>query len=65
MSHSDNVGRKTIDEGDLAWPEGVQDKELIKIEARKDGHLSPSVVEIGNNGGLVFEFVDGEVDEAK
>ena len=65
MSHKDNVGRKIVDEGDLACLEGVRGKELIKIVARKDGRLSPDVVQICNDGSLVFEFVNGEVDEAK
>ena len=64
LSHSDNVSRKIVDEGDPAWSKGFRHEELIKIVARKDGHLSAGVVEISNDGGLVFEFDNGEVDEA-
>jgi hypothetical protein len=45
--------------------EGVQDEELIKILAREDGHRSAGIVEIGIYCSLVFELIDGEVDEAK
>jgi hypothetical protein len=65
LSHRDNVVGKIYGEGDLGCTEGVQDEELIKILAREDGHQSAGVVEIGNDRGLVFELVDGDVDEAK
>ncbi len=65
MSHSDGVGREIVDEGDLACLEGVEDKKLIKIWAREDRNLSTSIVKIDNDGGLVSEFIWGEVDEAE
>ena len=65
LPHSDNVVGKVNGEGDLACMEEVGDKELIKILSRDDGHHSAGVVEIGNDGGLVFELINREVDKAK
>ena len=45
--------------------EGVRDEELIRILAREDGHCSAGVGKIDNDGGLLFELIDGEVDEAQ
>ncbi len=65
MSHSDNVVGKIYDEGDLACTEEFRDEELIKIYAREDGHRSAGIIKIGDDRSLVFELIDGEVDEAK